>query len=85
MKDVEGLGIPRDGEKEYAAIDLKTYTKRVFSMFGGKDTSVTIRFINPLLDAVVERFGTDKGTVLYNRVDEHHFTVTTPVEISDQP
>ena len=32
--------------------------KRVFSMFGGEQRLVEIRFINPLLDAVVDRFGT---------------------------
>ena len=41
-----------------------------------------IRFINPLLDAVVDRFGTKD--VQYSRVDDHHFCVSAKVEISDQ-
>ena len=84
MKNVCFTGEPRDGKKAFAAIDLKTYTKRVFSMFGGKQERVTIRFINPLLDAVVDRFGNDKISVHYARVDDSHFSVTTQVEISDQ-
>lgn len=84
MKDVQLTGQPREGDEVFKTVDLKTYTKRVFSMFGGREERVTIRFINPLLDAVVDRFGNDKSTVFYARHDDDHFTVTTQVEISDQ-
>lgn len=46
MKDVRFTSEPREGKEAFAAIDLKTYTKRVFSMFGGKQERVVIRFIN---------------------------------------
>ena len=52
-------------------------------MFGGRQARVSIRFINPLLDAVVERFGTESG-VSYTKTDDSHFTVSALVEISDQ-
>jgi len=84
MKGVNRTGEPREGAEAFAAIDLKTYTKRVFSMFGGKQERVTIRFINPLLDAVVDRFGNDRGSVWYEKLDDTHFSVATQVEISDQ-
>lgn len=84
MKSVVRTGEPREGKETFDAIDLKTYTKRVFSMFGGKQERVVFRFINPLLDAVVDRFGNDKSSVWYEKLDETHFTVTTQVEISDQ-
>ncbi|MBE6913507.1 MAG: WYL domain-containing protein [Ruminococcaceae bacterium] len=84
MKGVSFTNEPRDGKEAFDAIDLRDYTKRVFSMFGGKRESVTIRFINPLLDAVVDRFGNDKNSVYYAKCDDRHFTVTTRVEISDQ-
>ena len=84
MKDVRFTSEPREGREAFAAIDLKTYTKRVFSMFGGKQERVVIRFINPLLDAVVDRFGNDKSSVWYETLDDTHFTITTQVEISDQ-
>ena len=51
-------------------------------MFGGTEERITIRFILPLLDAVVDRFGT-KG-VIYTKSDDTHFTITASVEISDQ-
>jgi len=84
MKGVSFTGEPREGKEAFEAIDLRAYTKRVFSMFGGDQKRVTIRFINPLLDAVVDRFGNDRNTVWYNKLDDRHFTVTTLVEISDQ-
>jgi len=82
MKDVKPTGQARTGAEAFEAIDLKTYTQRVFGMFGGEQERVQIRFINKLLDAVVDRFGT-KG-VIYTKVDESHFKVSVPVEISDQ-
>ena len=77
MKDVRFTGEPSEGKEAFAAIDLKTYTKRVFSMFGGKQERVVIRFINPLLDAVVDRFGNDRSSVWYETLDDTHFSVTT--------
>ena len=82
MKDIRFTEKPRDGEDEFKQIDLKTYTKRVFSMYGGEQRLVEIRFVNHLLDAVVDRFGTKDAQ--YSRVDDTHFSVTAKVEISDQ-
>ena len=82
MRDIKFMHEPREGAKAFGAIDLKTYTQRVFSMFGGDQERVTIRFINPLLDAVIDRFGTEG--VQYSKADDNHFTVTAQVEISDQ-
>jgi hypothetical protein len=82
MKSVKRLNIPRDGTEYFENVDLNTYTKRVFSMFGGESMRITIRFINPLLDTVVDRFGT-KGTI-YQKSDNKHFSIITDVEISDQ-
>ena len=82
MKEVTRTGLPREGEEQFRALDIENYTQRVFGMFGGDRRWLTIRFINPLLDVVVDRFGT-KG-VTYQKHDESHFTVTVEVEISDQ-
>ena len=82
MKDIRFTGEARDGDEAFEKIDLKTYTKRVFSMYGGEQKLVELQFINPLLDAVVDRFGTKD--VQYGKADEKHFSVTAKVEISDQ-
>lgn len=83
MKEVKVLTEPREGAEAFSKIDMETYTRRVFSMFGGERKRVSIRFINPLLDTAVERFGTGKD-VFYRPDDEKHFVVTADVEISDQ-
>ena len=82
MKSVNLTGEPRDGEEVFAALDLQNYTQRVFGMIGGQRVRLTLRFVNPLLDTVIDRFGT-KG-VTYSEYDETHFTVSPEVEISDQ-
>ena len=82
MKDVKVIEEKRDGKEEFSKINLKSYTQRVFSMFGGEQEIITIQFINHLLDTVVDRFG--KKGILYNVVDEHYFSITAPIEVSDQ-
>lgn len=82
MKAINRLGTPRDGAEAFAAIDMKTYTQRTFSMFGGERERVSIRFVSSLLDTAVERFG--RYNVSYSRSDDHHFTVSADVEISDR-
>ena len=82
MKDIRFTEEPRDGDDVFKKIDLKTYTKRVFSMYGGEQRLVELHFVHPLLDAVIDRFGTKD--VQYAKVDDTYFGVTTKVEISEQ-
>jgi len=82
MKNVTLTGVEREGEEEFAQLNVRTYAQRVFGMYGGTQKRVTIQFINPLLDTAVERFGTKD--VQYSKVDDRHFKVTANVEISDQ-
>ena len=82
MRDVRLTGQPREGAEVFRAIDMKTYTQRVFSMFSGKQVRVEIRFVNHLLDAVIDRFGTNG--VQYIKADDNHFNVITNIEISKQ-
>lgn len=51
-------------------------------MIGGERKLITLRCINPLLDTMIDRFGT-KGAQ-YAKADEKHFTVLTEVELSEQ-
>lgn len=82
MKELQYTNIPREGEEAFKEIDLRTYTQRAFSMFSGNEERVTLRFINPLLDAVIERFGTTDA--VYSKCDKDHFTITTKVQVSEQ-
>lgn len=83
MKEVKLVNEPREGAEEFSKIDMESYTRRVFSMFGGERKRVSIRFRNDLLDTAIERFGTGKDT-FYRPDDKEYFVVTADVEVSDQ-
>ena len=82
MKDIRATGEDRDGEEEFAAIDIRNYTQRVFGMFGGQRTLIVLRFAAHLLDTVIDRFGTKN--VKYKIDDEEHFLFSAEVELSGQ-
>ena len=82
MDSVRLKGEPREGKEAFAAINLKDYTKRTFSMYEGKQRRVTILFINSLLDAVYERFGKEGAT--YINIDAHHFKLIAEVKTTPQ-
>lgn len=63
-------------EKEF---DLSKYTKSVFSMFGGKEVNVTVKFENSLAGVVFDRFGLDVPTM---KIDENHFKCNLNVAVS---
>lgn len=78
----EPLLLEREGEDQYAEQQEKSKNKRrakVFDMYGGKEYSVSMRFRNELADAVIDQFGKD---IIMIPVDEEHFTITAPIEIS---
>lgn len=82
MRDVKELNTDREWEAEFQEnIKMENYTRRVFSMFGGRREVVTIRFIDQRLDTVVDQFGI--AGVKYDKIDEKHFTAQAEVEISD--
>lgn len=82
MKSLKRIGTAREGEEVFKEIDLKTYTQRTFSMFSGEREHLLIRARMSLLDTFIERFG--KTEVRYSKTDDHHFTISVDVEISDQ-
>lgn len=82
MKEIKLLNIPRAEEEFYSRFDWKDYAQKHFGMFGGKTERVTLRFINPLYDTVVEKFGTKD--LYYNKVDSAHFSVQVEVVVNEQ-
>ena len=83
MKGVEILNEAREGNLEFAKINMETYTQQHFGMFSGEKKRVSLRFTNNLLDTIVDRFGTG-ADVFYRPDDERHFVVSTDIAISDQ-
>ena len=84
MRDVSILEEHRNLRKEWSTRrDMKTYIRQSFSMFGGEQIKVTIRFENSLLDTVIDKFGVGFGAE-YRQDGEEHFTVTVEVKVSEQ-
>ena len=71
----------REGAEFYKDINMQDFTKRVFSMFGGEERKVTIRFTNDLLDIVIDRFGANGA--MYIPDDDKHFKIHVNVEVSN--
>lgn len=69
----------REGKDLFKEKDITHQKAKVFDMFGGKEYDVQIRFKNRLADAVIDQFGKD---VMMMPVDEDHFTITVPIEVS---
>lgn len=80
---MESIGNPlpyrRDGREAYQEKDITSQKAKVFDMYGGTEYTVRIRFRNELADAVVDQFGKDVGMF---PVDEEHFLIQVPVEVS---
>lgn len=81
MKDIKLLGLPRDGEELFRTVEEKTLLLQNFGMYDGKKEFVTLRFINPLLDTVVDKFGKKH---YFQKIDDKHFSVQVQVPITDQ-
>lgn len=60
--------------------DLSKYMSSTFSMFGGEEEDVTLRFDTLLINAVIDRFG--KSITLYPDGDSH-FTIRVPIRTSN--
>ena len=69
----------REGKELFREKNIINQKAKVFDMYGGKEYNVRIRFRKELADAVIDQFGRD---VMMMPVDEEHFTINVPVEIS---
>ena len=69
----------RDGKAAFRAIDMSSYSKRVFGMFSGEPTTVRLRFANHLAGAVIDRFG-DSAILVPG--ENGTFTVTVPAAVN---
>ena len=78
MENIVVLKENREGETN---IDIGEYSKKVFSMFGGSEESVTLNFDNRFIGVVIDRFGTDVPVI---KTDSEHFETSVTVKISPQ-
>ncbi len=81
MHAVSMLDDSREGNEEFKKVDMSSYTKSVFGMFGGNEQKVKLRFSNHLVGAVLDRFGRD---IIVVKDGDEHFTVSVNVVVSQQ-
>ena len=81
MSDISTLDLPRDGDESFQRLDMADYTRKVFSMFGGKEELVRLRFQNRLIGVVLDRFG--KEVTVLPKEDET-FEIYARVVLSPQ-
>lgn len=71
----------RVGKERYKKFNLPDYTKRIFGMFSGAETKVTLEADNAMAGVLIDRFGKD---IMLIPQDEEYFRVTVDVAVSDQ-
>lgn len=81
MDTVKRLDEKRDGKEAFAALHLSERSSKVFSMYGGTEERIVLRFSNHLTGVVIDRFGKD---IMMIPDGGKHFTVTVNIEVSPQ-
>ncbi len=79
MVSIRQTDQPRYMDDEIRKLDLSQYGRNVFSMYGGKQMSVKMRFHNSLAGVVIDRFGKD-SMLIPDGAD--HFSFTAQVSVS---
>lgn len=69
MQNLKRTEEARDGAEVFRDFDMALYSKKTFGMYGGREETVTLRFVNRLAGVVIDRFGQD--VVLLKDGDEH--------------
>lgn len=81
MKDMGVLKDKRQGQQRFRDFDLAAFAKKTFSMYGGREETVTLICRNELAGVIIDRFGSD---TMLMPVDGAHFKVSVPVAVSPQ-
>ena len=82
MGSIKALSnVKREGSSLFERFDIADYANKTFSMYGGKEETVTIQLENHLIGVVMDRFGQD---VSIRVRDDEHFSVRVTVAISGQ-
>ena len=71
----------REGGEIYRKLDLASYSRKNFGMFGGKEEKVRLRVRNDLAGVIIDRFGKE---VMMVPGQEGYFTVSVDVNVSSQ-
>ena len=81
MRNMELLKQPHSDSSLKQHVDLASFGKKTFGMFGGVDVQVRLVCANYLAGVVLDRFGPDIWMV---PKDEDHFSANVMVTVSSQ-
>ena len=81
METIEKIKASREGLTKANDIDFASYSQKMFSMFGGEEVNMKMRFNNKLAGVVIDRFGKD---IMMIKDGENHFTVNVSIFESPQ-
>ena len=79
MLKVQMLSEEREGKEHFKKIDMAEYTRKSFSMFGGKERQVKLLVDNELAGVIIDRFGKD---VIMIPAGDAQFAVNVNVQVS---
>ena len=79
MKEIEMLDEPREGKEAFKDFNLVRYTNKLFGMYAGEETKVTLEGKNNMAGVLIDRFGKD---IIIVPADEDHFRTTVTVAVS---
>ncbi len=82
MRSIELLDEKLEGREQFEKLDLASYTKMNFGMFGGEIVKVKLRFKNELVGVLIDRFG--KGIAVRKTDDPGWAEANVDVAMSDQ-
>ncbi len=81
MKSIEIMEDDRIEESGYREFDIASYSNKVFGMYGGELTRITLTFPEKLIGVMLDRFGKE---VSLKKETEDYYSIRTDVIISGQ-
>ena len=82
MKHISMTDEARDGREEDDGLDMASYSKKSFGMFGGVEQTVKLRMKNEMAGVIIDRFG--KDVMMIPSKEAGYFHVNVDVQVSDQ-
>lgn len=81
MKNITVLDSKRVGEAHFQKTDMAAYNQKNFSMFGGEETVVQIKFHRNMANVIIDRFG--KEIPIHETEEPDWFRTRVDVAVSD--
>ena len=82
MREIEILEERREGKEQFEQLDMASYSRINFGMFGGKAVVVKLRFKNEIVGVLLDRFG--KEITIRGTHEEGWSEANVEVALSDQ-